>query len=214
MVTNRAEQCNDNHGGISNIYLFEYMYIPLSQFRVTNNILELFPQAVIHEIKSKNISFTESIDIEDGGVVYSQTGGFDISKVLPTDNFKDLASKDWRIIVKDNNGFYRLIGLHTGVKLKFTKELGVNLSDFNGFKFSFETKEENTAPFITNLDGFIIENYRYMTYNTYAEMIAGGMPITTQEIRVLNDENKGIENTTYIWYPDGERLWVASTSDN
>ena len=55
---------------------------------------------------------------------------------------------------------------------------------------------------------------KYMTFNTYADMIAYGTPLYMTEIRVLNDENKGLENTTYIWYPDGERLWIASTSDN
>jgi len=51
-------------------------------------------------------------------------------------------------------------------------------------------------------------------FNTYSSMLISGTPLNTTYIRVLNDEDKGIENSTYIWYPDGERLWVASTSDN
>ena len=54
----------------------------------------------------------------------------------------------------------------------------------------------------------------YMTYNTYAEMIAAGTPIYFTKVRILIDEDKGLNNTNYLLYPDGVRNWVASTSDN
>ena len=157
MAINRDEQCVDNHGGIDELYIFEYVKYSRSQINVTNNILDLFPFTVIYDLNALNLSFTESVDEEDGGVVYSQSGGFDLAKVLPTDNYKQFAEKDWRIIIKDNNGYYRLLGLHTGLIIKFTKEIGTGLGDFSGFKFTFETKEENTAPFLNDLSGFLIE---------------------------------------------------------
>ena len=54
----------------------------------------------------------------------------------------------------------------------------------------------------------------YMTYNTYADMIAAGTPIYFTKVRILIDEDKGLNNTNYLLYPDGVRNWVASTSDN
>lgn len=50
--------------------------------------------------------------------------------------------------------------------------------------------------------------------NTYALMLA--IPISSKLIivKVLNDENKGIENTIYHIYPDGVIMWIASIQDN
>ena len=157
MSIERDEQCADNHGGIEGLYIFEYVKYSRSQIEVTNNILVNFPFSVIYNLNALNVSFSESVDEEDGGVAYSQSGGFDLSKILNTDNYKIFAEKDWRIIIKDNNGYYRLLGLHTGLKIKFTKEQGTGLGDFNGFKFTFETKEENTAPFLNDLSGFLTD---------------------------------------------------------
>tara|TARA_R110000851_G_scaffold320745_1_gene485766 strand:+ start:1371 stop:1919 length:549 start_codon:yes stop_codon:yes gene_type:complete len=159
LVIKRDSECTNNVGGNSELYIFEYHKYARSEIKVTDNILINFPASVIFNLNSLNIGYTESVDEEDGGVVYSQSGNFDLIRVLPTDSYKNFAAKDWRIILKDNNGNYRLVGLDTGIKLKFTKDIGSNLSDFNGFKFSFETKEENTAPFLTDLTGFYINDY-------------------------------------------------------
>lgn len=156
MAINRVEQCSNNVGGISELYIFEYVKYARSLIKVENNFLVTFPYSVVYNLNANQTSFTENVDEEDGGVVYTQNGNFQLNKVLSIDNYKNLVAKDWRIIIKDNNNNYRLIGLETGVKLKFTKEIGTNLNDFNGFKFSFETKEENTSPFIKTLSIFNI----------------------------------------------------------
>lgn len=160
----RTEKCTNNHGGNSELYVFEYTDIPRSQIKVVDNILTEFPSTAAYDINANQISFTESVDEEDGGVTYSQSGNFQLKKLLPEDNFKQFVSKDWRIIARDNNGYYRLIGLETGLKIKFTKETGSNLNEFNGFKFSFETKEENTAPFIYDLTMFVINGIGALQY--------------------------------------------------
>ena len=156
MGINRTEKCINNYGGSSDLYIFEYKDYARSLIKVTDNVLVTFPYSVIYNLNAKEINFSEPVDEQDGGVVYSQSGSFQLNKILLEDNYKQFVSKDWRIITRDNNGFLRLIGLETGLKIKFTKEIGTNLADFNGFKFSFETKEENTAPFLTDLSGFDI----------------------------------------------------------
>lgn len=152
----REKKCKDNIGGVKELYIFKYVNIPRSQIKVENNILVTFPFSGIYDINANQISFTENVDEQDGGVVYTQNGGFQFPKIKVTDNYKAFLEKDWRIIIKDNNDNYRLLGLETGLKIKFNKETGTELADFNGFKFSFETKEENTAPFLNNLHGFLI----------------------------------------------------------
>jgi len=159
LAISRDKQCDNNYGGISEIYVFEFNKIPRSQIKVVDNILTLFPYTIIYNLNANQVNFSEPVDEEGGGVVYTQSGSFQLKKILNTDNYKQFVAKDWRIIIKDNNGYYRLIGLETGVKIKFTKDTGTNLADFNGFKFSFETKEENTAPFLNNLNGFSINDF-------------------------------------------------------
>jgi hypothetical protein len=163
LAIKRDLKCTDNVGGNSKLYIFEFRKYARSLVKVTDNILVNFPYSVIYDLNSLNIAFSENIDEEDGGVVYSQSGSFQINKILSSDNYKQFAAKDWRIITKDNNGNYRLVGLETGLKLKFTKENGSNLADFSGFNFSFETKEENTAPFLTDLNGFSIDEFPLLT---------------------------------------------------
>ena len=163
MAINRTEKCTDNYGGVSDLYIFEYINYSRSLIKVTDNFLVTFPFSVIYDLNSLQVSFTESPTIEDGGVSFAQSGSLQLNKILATDNFKSFLEKEWRLIIKDNNGNHRLIGLETGLKLKYTKETGTNLADFNGFKFSFETKEENTAPFITDLSGFSIDEFPLLT---------------------------------------------------
>ena len=50
--------------------------------------------------------------------------------------------------------------------------------------------------------------------NTYTLMLAIPISSKLKIVKVLNDENKGIENTIYHIYPDGVRMWIAATKDN
>ena len=137
----RKLECNDNVGGNKNtVYIFPYTKIPRQNISVVDNILTAFPFTTVYDLSALNVNFTESVDAEDGGVTYSQSGSFDLNKIKSTDNFKYLVRQDYRAIVQDNNGNYRLLGLETGLKFKFSKEIGTNLADFNGFKFKVHDK--------------------------------------------------------------------------
>lgn len=50
--------------------------------------------------------------------------------------------------------------------------------------------------------------------DNYALMLAITVSSKLKIVKVLNDENKGIENTIYHIYPDGVRMWIASVQDN
>jgi len=54
----------------------------------------------------------------------------------------------------------------------------------------------------------------FENFNTYALMIAFENTYVMTIAKVLNDENKGINNTIYYIYPDGTRIWIAATDDN
>ena len=156
MAINRTEKCTNNYGGVADLYILEYKDYARSKIKITDNYLVTFPFSVIYDLNALQVNFTESPTMEDGGVSFAQSGAFQLNKILPSDSFKSFIEKDWCIIIKDNNGFFRFLGLETGLKIKYTKEIGTNLADFNGFKFSFETKEENSAPFLSDLSNYDI----------------------------------------------------------
>lgn len=53
-----------------------------------------------------------------------------------------------------------------------------------------------------------------VTVATYAAMLALGAVSVTTVVKVAADEDKGINNSIYFLYPDGVRMWLASTVDS
>ena len=156
MNYSRAKQCTNSNGGNIEFYLMPYVKYSRSQITVVDNILTVFPYNIIYDLNANSISFNEDVDHEDGGVSYTQSSGCKINKISSFDDYKRVAQQDYRVITKDNNGNYRLIGLFTGLIGKFKKETGTDRNSFNGFSFNFDTKEEDTAPFLNDLSFFNI----------------------------------------------------------
>lgn len=153
MDYNRIKQCDDSQGGSELLYVLPFVKYLESQIKVVDNFLTEFPLSSIFSIGAINISFDE--DVTDS---YEQKISFQVSKILSSDNFKDFAQRDFRIIIKDNNGNLRMLGLRTGLQGGFNKNTGANLADFNGYNFTYNTKEENTATFLTDLSLFEIKD--------------------------------------------------------
>jgi len=57
-------------------------------------------------------------------------------------------------------------------------------------------------------------NITFKSQPTYALMIADGTPDFPTMYSITNDENKDYERSTYLWKPDGNREWIATTPDN
>jgi len=79
-------------------------------------------------------------------------------------NLQKLLNKDYQIIFKDRNGLYRIFGLYTGLEmLTFNSSTGGAKAEMNGFKLSFEGKEERGSYFISDLEsvGFFDVNTNY-----------------------------------------------------
>lgn len=153
MDYSRVRECDNSQGGSELIYILPFVNYNQSQITVLNNYLTVFPTETIYQVDTNNISFDE--DVSD---YYEQKLSFKINKILDTDIFKNFANIDFRFILKDNNNNLRMLGLYTGMQGKFTKTTGTNMSDFNGYSFSFDTKEENTAPFLNDLSNFSIKH--------------------------------------------------------
>ena len=215
MDYSRNIQCDNSQGGVSRLYVMPWVQLLESQIVVSNNVLTSFPNTTVYKIDAENVNF--NIDANDD--FYDEKLSFQLKKLLETDNFKPFISQDFRVIVKTNNKKYRLLGLKNGMIGRYKEESGTNRNDFNGYSFDFQNKEEESAPYLTDLSFFnivdtIILRFIDMTFETYKEMIDFGNPTSPVNARVLNDEDKNLENTNYFLYPDGIRNWVASTSDN
>lgn len=156
MGYDRATECTNSRGGNTELYIFPFIKYSLSEIEYTGNYLTKFPYSAIFKLDSPVTSFNQPVTSEDGGTTFAQNVTFQLNKILDTDDYKNFVDFDWRIIVKDGNGFYRMIGVETGVKGSYTEETGGYAPEYNGFKFTFETKEERTAAFLENLEGFDI----------------------------------------------------------
>lgn len=54
---------------------------------------------------------------------------------------------------------------------------------------------------------------QFTQVNTYSLMQSIDEVTELTIVKVLNDENKGLENTIYQLWPDGTRMWIAATED-
>ena len=158
MDYSRANKCNNNQGGVNKIYLFPFVEYLDSQITVTNNILTSFPYSIIYDLNANNINF--SLDgKDDKDIYYDEKISFQLKKLLETDKFKQFISKDWRVIIKDNNGKIRMFGLNNGLKGNYKEDSGTNRGEFSGYSFNFEGKEEDSAPYLNNLSGFDVSGH-------------------------------------------------------
>ena len=156
MSISREYKCKNSNGGNPELYWMPFVDYVGSEIQYTGNYITTFPYSAIFSLSSPLTSFNEEIDEISGGVSVAQSGGFQLNKILDTDNYISIAKIDARLIFKDSNGFYRMAGTHKGLKIKYTKETGSSIPEFNGFKFSFEGLEEKQAGFLQDLSGFDI----------------------------------------------------------
>lgn len=162
-----TRKCKDSQGGVSEVYLFPYVDYPNSQIITNGNILTTFPNTTIYKFYTNNIpNASEPQETGAGGKFYNQSISLDLQYKDDHQNIVKFLKKDYRLIFKDNNGSYRIFGLYNSVfcdSVEYTT--GNGKSDFNGFKLSFNGKEEKQSFFITNLSdaGFIIESFFRIT---------------------------------------------------
>ena len=207
MDYSRDKKCDDSQGGSDELYVFPFVKYSRSEITVRDNFLISFPYNDVYKLDADNISFDEDCK-EDKDVYYEQKLSFQLKKILAKDNYKDFSSKDFRAIIKDNNSNYRLLGLFTGLSGSFSKLTGANRADFNGFNVSFETKEEDTAPFLNGM--FLFEKNLTFTVDTsLGALDTFTIPTTGDESYVYNISTSdgyiatGITGDHTITFPTG-----------
>ena len=160
IVSGYNRKCKDSVGGIRKVWLCKYVKYSRSQILTDGNILVLFPDTFIysfHSVEASNAS--ESMEQNEGGKFYNQS----ISLTFQGADQKEielLQNIDFRILYLDNNGIYKIFGLHNGMEAgAITYETGSSKNSLNGFKINFTGKEKEESVFVQDLEtvGFIEE---------------------------------------------------------
>lgn len=166
LTKGRAKTCKDNQGGLCKVYLFPFVKYNRSQIVLIDNILTSFPLTEIYEFEFDNeAAYNDNGDENDGGKFYNQNINLEFAEIELYSDFVQLLDKDYRLIIKDRIGNFRLLGCYNGLvcnSLKMTT--GSARTDFRGFTLSFEGLELKQAPFINSLEdaGFTVINNKFL----------------------------------------------------
>ena len=172
LTKGRNKQCKSNVSGVNHIYLFPFVKYLRSQIIRTGLELTSFPATNIYRFDGVNLSFTNSQQEEDGGKFYNENLTADFIGLETNTELVKLINKDYRIIIKDNNGLYRLLGAYNGVLTEFSNTTGSTQAEFSGYNLTFEGKERQEALYIDDLAsaGFVVvdsENYILLENGTF-----------------------------------------------
>lgn len=140
-------------GGVDKVYLFPYISYSRSQIVLVNQFLNTFPSTTIYDWHSIATNFTENSELEGGDVLWNQSFSIQIPKTDAGSEIFKLVKQDYRAIYIDRIGNIRILGLFNGLEAKITNETGQGKADFNGYKVTFEGKEDNQAYFLTDIEG-------------------------------------------------------------
>lgn len=158
-------KCKDSVSGISEIYLFPFLSYPRSLIVTDVNFLTSFPPTTIYKFYSNgNPVANEPQEQDAGGKFFNQSIALDLQYKGDAFELQKLLKKDYRIIFKDRNGYYRIFGLYNGLEAgTLSYNTGSTKNDFNGFKIDFSGKEEKQSFFIADLEeaGFFIDDVDY-----------------------------------------------------
>lgn len=145
--------CKTHQGGVDKVYLFPFVKLNRSQIETDGVYLEEFPVTEVFYYDAVNESYSETSNNDSGGVFYSQSLSFDIPVTTPQSEAYKLVKIDYRAIILDRLGNYRILGLYNGLEASLTNETGSNKNSLNGYRVSFKGKEENQAYFLTDFTG-------------------------------------------------------------
>ena len=157
--------CKTYQGGIDKVYLFPFVKYSRSQIETDGVYLNEFPATEVFDFDVVNESYTESSNNDSGGVYYSQNLSFDIPVTTSQSEAYKLVKKDYRAIILDRVGNYRILGLYNGLEATLTNSTGSNKNSLNGYKITLKGKEENQAYFLTDFStGFDIFDPKTFTF--------------------------------------------------
>lgn len=146
--------CRDNIGGIQEVYIGEYNGDLLTYTFGTSSIIDTISGATVsfytfqQDIQVGSYTENGQYSVENGTSFYEQTLAITLPKLEATlrEQLVILGQGKWRIIVKDQNGRYWLMGKQNPVRVSaMTPGLGKAYGDLNGAVVTFMGMEPEIA---------------------------------------------------------------------
>jgi len=149
-----TRKCKDSLGGLDKIYLFSFAKYPRSQIVTNENVLTSFPNTTIYAFEYVGNPVFDNKGNEDaGGKYYDEDISFQLAKISDNFSISKLLKKDLRAIIKDKNGYYRILGLYNGLECESIKaSVGTSKNSLNGYTIALKGQEEQEALYINNLE--------------------------------------------------------------
>ena len=153
ITTGRGLMCKNSQGGLNEIYIFPYVQYLDSQIVRTALTLTSFPPTTIYRFYAiADPNFTDTEQEDAGGKSYKEALSLTFPVIDPQQEFEKLLKMDYRMIVQDRNGLYRLLGAYKGGTFNNLKsETGGAKAEFSGYRIDWEATEELPALFIDDL---------------------------------------------------------------
>ena len=156
----RAEQCKNVIGGLSAVYIFNYLsneVITVDSNDVIQNVANATEASVYkYELKgASTFEQTVTSSRENGSSFVEQKLTLHLKKLSVADHkqLKILSYGRPRIFIEDNNGNIFLAGKEKGMELTTsTISTGASMGDMSGYKLEFLGTEYISANFILNND--------------------------------------------------------------
>lgn len=197
LINGRTNPCN-TISGIKRVYLFKYVqYLDTQIVCIPGSELISFPTSNIYGYECVNATFDETITNDDNGVSVNQSLSFTLKKqdAASTELLSSLLDFDVRFIVELNDGRYKIGGLYNGATVdNLTTVSGGAKQELNGYNITISANEEHTAPFVDDLNDFLLTP---KTYNTYIGGV-GASEITSESdlASMINIGINSIQNFT------------------
>lgn len=76
------------------------------------------------------------------------------------------------------------------------------------------TAATDTTPSVVNIINDLTDVPKISKVLNYEALVALPTPFKTTIYRVENDTKHNMQNSLFIWWNDGKRLWIATVDDN
>ena len=147
--------CKSNVGGVRVVYLMPFVEYTYNLIEGTRGVeITSFPSSTLYKYETTGANFSETITNDDNGVSYEQSLTFTLFKqdLLTTNELNRLTQIDLRYIVEFNDGSFKMGGVYNGARLEdYSIESGGNKASLNGYNLTFNSAEEYSAPFLSDL---------------------------------------------------------------
>jgi len=151
IISGYTRKCKDSQGGIKSVWLLKWVKYNRSQIVTNGNYLTTFPETFIFRFDSvTQPTANEQQQENEGGKFFEQNISMSF-KAKTSREFEQIIKSDWRVLVLDNNGLYRIFGLFNGMQCgNIDFKTGGGKSELNGYTFTLTGQEQHEAYFITD----------------------------------------------------------------